>query len=131
MNKIFLFIAALLGALAVITGAMLAHQWRYRMTADVMEIYETGVRYQFYHVFALLATGILSERFHNNQIRWAGVCFIAGILLFCFLLYSISAILMNEGTVLRLLGICTPLGGASFILGWIFLGTGILKGGNS
>jgi uncharacterized membrane protein YgdD (TMEM256/DUF423 family) len=131
MNKIFLFIATILGALAVISGAMLAHQWRNRMSADVMEIYETAVRYQFYHVFALMATGILSERFHNNRIRWAGVCFISGILLFCGSLYFISAILMKEGTVPILLGICTPLGGVSFILGWIFLGTGILKGGNS
>ena len=59
--------AAILGALAVIAGAMLAHQLKQKMPESALEIYETAVRYQFYHVFALLATGILSEKFHRHM----------------------------------------------------------------
>ncbi len=50
------------GALAVFSGAFLAHQLRQQMPAAALEVYETAVRYQFYHVFALLAVGILSEQ---------------------------------------------------------------------
>ena len=52
--------AAVFGALAVIAGALLAHQLKQKMPPAAVEVYETAVRYQFYHVFALLACGILS-----------------------------------------------------------------------
>ena len=58
MNKRFLIPAAVFGALAVIAGAFLAHQLKQKMPAEAIEVYETAVRYQFYHVFALLACGM-------------------------------------------------------------------------
>jgi uncharacterized membrane protein YgdD (TMEM256/DUF423 family) len=128
VHKQFLLLAATFGVAGVIAGAMLAHQLKHRVSEDVLEIYETAVRYQFYHVFALLAVGILSEKFNTKWIHRAGVCFILGILLFSGSLYIISAILTSGGAVPFLLGICTPLGGLGFILGWIFLGVGIWKG---
>jgi uncharacterized membrane protein YgdD (TMEM256/DUF423 family) len=121
MNRIFLRVAALFGGLAVISGAFLAHELKQRMPPSAIEVYETAVRYQFYHVFALLACGILSERFAGSQIKQAGRFFILGILLFCGSLYTISALITNGVTVPLVLGILTPLGGASFIAGWIFL----------
>jgi uncharacterized membrane protein YgdD (TMEM256/DUF423 family) len=128
MNKPFLMLAALFGALAVVAGAMLAHQLKPRMPAAALDIYETAVRYQFYHVFALLATGIISQKFHGAWLNRAGICFIAGILLFSGSLYIISA-RMTTGDIIPLaLGILTPLGGLGFILGWIFLSIGIWKG---
>jgi uncharacterized membrane protein YgdD (TMEM256/DUF423 family) len=128
MNKLFLLLAAIFGALAVIAGALLAHQLKQRMPEAALEVYETAVLYQFYHVFALLAAGILSEKFHNTWIHWSCICFILGIGLFSGSLYIISAILTTGGSVPVALGICTPLGGLGFILGWIFLSVGIWKG---
>ncbi len=49
----FLRIAALLGALSVILGAFGAHALKSMVPPKALEIFETGVRYQFYHVFAL------------------------------------------------------------------------------
>jgi uncharacterized membrane protein YgdD (TMEM256/DUF423 family) len=121
MNRIFLRVAALFGGLAVISGAFLAHELKQKMPPSAIEVYETAVRYQFYHVFALLACGILSERFAGSHIKQAGRFFILGILLFCGSLYTISALITNGVTVPLVLGILTPLGGASFIAGWIFL----------
>jgi uncharacterized membrane protein YgdD (TMEM256/DUF423 family) len=91
------------------------------MLPAAVEVYETAVRYQFYHVFALLACGILAEKFAGNQIRRAGVFFTAGILLFSGSLYSISGLMSNNIPVPLILGILTPVGGLSFILGWVFL----------
>jgi uncharacterized membrane protein YgdD (TMEM256/DUF423 family) len=121
MNKRFLRTAAVFGALAVIAGAFLAHQLKQKMLPAAVEVYETAVRYQFYHVFALLACGILAEKFAGNQIRRAGVFFTAGILLFSGSLYSISGLMSNNIPVPLILGILTPVGGLSFILGWVFL----------
>jgi uncharacterized membrane protein YgdD (TMEM256/DUF423 family) len=121
MNKRFLTLAATLGALAVIAGAFLAHQLKSGMPPAAIEIYETAVRYQFYHVFALLACGFLAERFPGIQIKRAGLFFIAGILLFSGSLYTISGFVSNGISVPFALGVLTPLGGVSFILGWFFL----------
>jgi uncharacterized membrane protein YgdD (TMEM256/DUF423 family) len=131
MNKLFLMFASIAGAAAVLSGAMLAHRLKSSMSASSLEVYETAVRYQFYHVFALLTTGILSERFPGSWMNFAGTCFIAGILLFCGSLYMISALITCGNTVPVALGILTPLGGAGFVLGWIFLTIAILKGRNS
>jgi uncharacterized membrane protein YgdD (TMEM256/DUF423 family) len=121
MNRRFLIPAAVFGALAVIAGAFLAHQLKQKMPAEAIEVYETAVRYQFYHVFALLACGMLAEKFAGAQIRRAGIFFIVGILLFCGSLYSISGLMTNGISVPFVLGILTPVGGFSFILGWVFL----------
>jgi uncharacterized membrane protein YgdD (TMEM256/DUF423 family) len=121
MDTPFIRVAAVLGAVAVMVGAFLAHQLKQRMPTAAIEVYETAVRYQFYHVFALLACGILSERFPGIQIKRAGFFFIFGILLFSGSLYTISILMANGMNVPLVLGILTPLGGTSFIIGWIFL----------
>jgi uncharacterized membrane protein YgdD (TMEM256/DUF423 family) len=131
MNKRFLIFASLAGAVAVVAGAMLAHFLRQRMPAAALDVYETAVRYQFYHVFALLACGILSERFRGFWMNMAGTCFIGGILLFSGSLYLISVLITSGIRVSPALGILTPLGGLGFILGWIFLSIAIGKGANS
>ncbi len=131
MNKLFLAFGSIAGAIAVISGALLAHKLRGHMPAPALEVFETAVRYQFYHVFALLAAGILSERFPGTWINRAGSCFIGGILLFSGSLYMISS-LMAAGTSIPMgLGILTPIGGLLFILGWIFLCIAMLKGRSS
>jgi len=127
MNKLFLTFAAIAGGIAVLLGAMAAHQLRQQMPAAALEVFETAVRYQFYHVFALLAVGILSERIPGKWMNRSGSCFIGGILLFSGSLYLISALMAGGTTVPMSLGILTPLGGVFFILGWIFLVIALLK----
>jgi len=131
LNKLFLLFASIAGLLAVISGAMLAHQLKQQMPAAALEVYEVAVRYQFYHVFALLMAGMLSERFPGSWMNLAGSCFIAGILLFCGSLYLISAMMTNGITVPVVLGICTPLGGLGFIVGWISMTVAVLRGRSS
>jgi uncharacterized membrane protein YgdD (TMEM256/DUF423 family) len=131
VNKTFLTLAALLGGLAVIAGALLAHTLKPRMPEDAWGIFDTAVKYQFYHVFALMAAGILTEKFDLVWIRRAGRLFFAGILLFSGSLYIISVFLTLRDPVPVLLGICTPLGGLALIGGWVSLFVGIWKRGNS
>jgi uncharacterized membrane protein YgdD (TMEM256/DUF423 family) len=127
MNRNFLSVAALLGALSVALGAFAAHKLRTMTSPDIVAIFETGVRYQFYHVFALFLVAFLSERIHNKWMIWAGNCFIMGIILFCGSLYALTALAIAESTHRTLVGIATPIGGMFFILGWIFLYIGVTK----
>ena len=127
MNRNFLSIAALLGALCVVLGAFAAHKLRDIVGPDTVAIFETGVRYQFYHVFALLFVALLSEKISNKWMVWAGNCFITGIILFSGSLYALTALKIAENTHLTLVGIATPLGGIFFIAGWLFLYIGVTK----
>jgi uncharacterized membrane protein YgdD (TMEM256/DUF423 family) len=121
MHKGFLKTAALLGALSVALGAFAAHTLKQNISENALEIFETAVRYQFYHVFALFIAGIIYKEFPNKQTEWAGKLFIAGIILFCGSLYLLTAIEVAGQSSFKWVGAITPLGGLCFILGWIFL----------
>lgn len=121
MHKGFLRWAALLGALAVALGAFGAHGLKKYVPAETISTFETGVRYQFYHVFALLAVGILYERFPVKWLRYAGNCFLIGILLFSGSLYILTALKATDTVGLSGVGAITPIGGVFFIAGWLFL----------
>jgi len=126
MNKSFLSIAALLGALSVVLGAFAAHSLKSMTTdANTLEVFQTGVRYQFYHVFALFLVALLSEKFSNRWMIWAGNCFITGIILFSGSLYLLTALKIAETAHGKLVGVITPVGGLFFIAGWIFLWLGV------
>ncbi|HLK28660.1 MAG TPA: DUF423 domain-containing protein [Puia sp.] len=122
MNKFFVSTAALFGALSVALGAFAAHKLRMMLPADAVAVFETGVRYQFYHALALLMIGIAAEKFSPKWIRWAGNCFIVGIILFSCSLYGLTILKITEITSLNsFVGIITPFGGLFFIAGWLFL----------
>ena len=126
MHKGFLKIAALTGALSVMLGAFAAHGLKFLLSVDNLQVFETAVRYQFYHVFALLAAGILYKEFPGKLMRWAGNLFVAGIILFSGSLYLLCYVKHAE-MPLNWLGAITPFGGAAFIAGWIMLFLGVVK----
>jgi uncharacterized membrane protein YgdD (TMEM256/DUF423 family) len=126
MHKPYLIIAAILGALAVAIGAFGAHGVKNIVSADVLEIYETGVKYQFYHVFALLAVGILYAWFPGKLLSLSGLFFIIGIVLFSGSLYLITALKAADKVITPAVGIITPIGGLFFIAGWILLFIGLI-----
>ncbi len=126
MYKQALTAGALFAALAVALGAFGAHALKTILPPAQVLIFETGVRYQFYHSFALLATGIIYGAAPGKNIRLASTFFIIGILLFSGSLYTMS-LLSIGGVGLGPIGILTPIGGLFFILGWLLLLLGILK----
>ena len=109
-------LAGILGALAVALGAFGAHALESRLTADLLATYETGVRYHFYHVFALIAVAFAISRWPNVRMPViAGWLFLTGILIFSGSLY----LLVFTGQ--SWLGAVTPIGGVAFISGWLLL----------
>jgi uncharacterized membrane protein YgdD (TMEM256/DUF423 family) len=127
MYKKFLIIAALLAAIAVAFGAFGAHGLKLIANAEVVNTFDTGVRYQFYHVFALFLTGILYRHYPFKVMIYAGNCFILGILLFSGSLYLLTALKVTNTVGLSGVGLITPIGGLFFIVGWLLIAVGIMK----
>ena len=127
MHKGYLSIAAILGAVGVGLGAFGAHGLKQIVPPETVATFQTGVQYQMYHVLALLATAIIYERFANKMIRWAGICFISGILLFSGSLYILTVLKATSTVGLNGIGIITPFGGLFFIAGWLLLFAGVAK----
>lgn len=127
MYRPFLLTASLSGAIAVALGAFGAHGLKKIAPPETVASFQTGVQYQMYHSLALLAVAILFNKFPNKWMRWAGYCFIAGIVLFSGSLYLLTALKANNQVGLTGIGIITPFGGLFFILGWLFLFAGAVK----
>jgi uncharacterized membrane protein YgdD (TMEM256/DUF423 family) len=115
MLKQILTITAISGALAVVLGAFGAHGLKKIISPEMLEVYKTGVQYQFYHTFSLLAVGILMQFRQSKALNWSAYFFIAGIVLFSGSLYALAI------SGIKVLGAITPIGGVAFIAGWILL----------
>jgi uncharacterized membrane protein YgdD (TMEM256/DUF423 family) len=115
MDRTFLFFGSVAGFVAVAFGAFGAHALRNRLSADMLAVFETGVRYQMFHALALIVTAVAIARFDGWVARAAGWCFLAGIVLFSGSLYALAL------TGVRTLGAITPLGGLAFLAGWALL----------
>jgi uncharacterized membrane protein YgdD (TMEM256/DUF423 family) len=121
-------IAAILGALTVAMGAFGAHALKALLPESGLSIYETAIKYQFYHVLALAITAILYEKYPNQSLVNAAASFIVGIILFCGSLYLLTLRAASGIEWLKYAGPFTPVGGLFFIAGWLQLAWGIKKG---
>ena len=104
---------AVLLASGTIIGAFGAHALKSRLPVDRYEVLQTAVHYQFIHALGLLLMGVAAERFASPLLRSAGAWLLAGVLLFSGSLYLILA------GAPHWLGVVTPLGGLSLIVGWL------------
>jgi uncharacterized membrane protein YgdD (TMEM256/DUF423 family) len=101
-------IAAATGFLAVGLGAFGAHGLKSVFAQNGMaHVWETAVFYHFIHVVMLF---VLAERTPFRAVVWWS--FLIGILLFSGSLYLLAA------TNVHWLGVITPFGGVSFLVGW-------------
>ncbi len=121
MDKLFAITGCVSALLGVVAGAFGAHGLRSRLSPEMLEVFETAVRYQMYHAFALLFAAWAVARWPESIYPAAGWSFIAGTVLFSGSLYVLSL------TGVRWLGAVTPLGGVAFIIGWLLLAYGIYR----
>jgi uncharacterized membrane protein YgdD (TMEM256/DUF423 family) len=127
MYKIYLALGTILAGLAVILGAFGAHGLKQIVPAETVASYQTGVQYQMYHAFALLIVGVLAERMSSSLLSYAGVFFVAGIILFSGSLYLLASLKAMNKVGVSGIGLITPIGGIMFIIGWVLLLIAVLK----
>lgn len=115
-------IASINAALAVALGAFAAHGLKSQLDPGSLAVFETGVRYHFYHALGLLGLGVAlkSEVVHTHA-NLAAILLQSGIVLFSGSLYLLAL------TGVPWLGIITPFGGLAFIAGWITLAIAALR----
>lgn len=117
-------VGALSGAIGVALGAFGAHALKSRLPENLLDVFETAVRYQMYHALALLAVGWAATRYPSGWVNASGWSFLVGIIVFCGSLYLMTM------TGARWLGAITPIGGICFILGWVALAATALRTGH-
>lgn len=101
---------------AVVLGAFGAHALQSQLTPRRLASFQTGVTYQQWHALALVLLGLVACV--TPPTRWltgAAASFAVGIALFSGSIYA-----MTFGAP-RALGMVTPLGGVSFMVGWTAL----------
>lgn len=126
INKFYLKSGILFAGLAVVLGAFGAHALREILSPEKIASYETGVRYQFYHSFALMILGLIASFLDEKTLKLTGTLFISGIILFSGSIYFLC---MQDymGVNLKFLGPATPLGGILLISGWLAAFVSLLK----
>lgn len=115
-----LLAGAILGGVGVALGAFGAHALKTTLAqSGRLETFELAVRYEFYHAFALLFTGMIQQFMDSKFFRTAALFFLSGSVLFSGSLYLLC---FTNNTVFAM---ATPFGGVLLILGWLFLAIGI------
>ena len=124
MDRLFFIVGSVLAGLAVATGAFGAHGLQKMVTPERLETWEKAARYQIYHALALLllAWAITHWPEQAKLLSAGGWLFIAGIVLFSGSLYLL---VLSEITIL---GAITPLGGVTFVAGWLCLVVAVWRG---
>lgn len=127
MGKQTFAVAFLLGALAVALGAFGAHALKEMVDEKAIQTWQTGVQYHFFHVFALIITGLLLNGQTQTWYKRAATLFVTGIIIFSGSLYVLTLFKAAGFTHMSWLGAVTPIGGVCFIAGWLCLFIGVRK----
>jgi uncharacterized membrane protein YgdD (TMEM256/DUF423 family) len=114
LSKIFLATGAAVAGLSVVFGAFGAHLLKSRLTVELLNVFEVGVRYQLYHGLALCVLGTLALSVQHSLFFYSGLSFLVGTLIFSGSLYLLAL------TGIGKFGAVTPIGGIVLIMGWMF-----------
>lgn len=110
-NKNWILIAGIFGLTGVAFGAFGAHIISNKIPENLYEAYKTGILYHLIHSIIIAVIGFSSYKEFNIS----GLLFTCGIMLFSFSLYIYA--LTGNSTFAMI----TPIGGVSFLAGWILL----------
>lgn len=121
MRKGFFLLASLSGFIAVALGAFGAHGLKSIAPPHLIEIFNLGVEYQFYHTFAIIAAAFAAHWIKSKLLDWAVYLFLAGIVLFSGSLYLYTL------TGVKWVGPITPMGGGCLLVGWLLLAVAVWR----
>ena len=120
-TKKLYIIFGILGATAVGLGAFGAHGLKSMLSPDRLQIYQTGIQYQFYHLVLFWALISSWEKYRYQTFRYAFWISLVGIICFSGSLYLLAIRDLLGITSWTWLGPITPIGGLLLIVGWSLL----------
>ena len=115
MLKVFILLGSLSALVGVALGAFAAHALKDKLSPELFNVFEVGVRYQMYHAFGMFVVAWMTTQLPGANIPVAGWLFLGGTVIFSGSLYLLSL------TGLKWLGVLTPFGGLCFLAGWAWL----------
>lgn len=119
MNKKLLILGTVLGLLSVILGAFGAHGLKDALTAENIQTFETGVKYQMYHALLLLFVGMTNQvTLKTKQIVFYLV--LIGIVFFSGSIYGLATNSLSSFDF-KSIALITPIGGLLLIVAWLML----------
>ncbi|WP_054950310.1 DUF423 domain-containing protein [Numidum massiliense] len=114
--RLFLILGAFNMFLSVALGAFGAHGLEGKVSERMLANWQTGTQYHMAHALGLLLIALLAGKLSDSALVTAGGWFIvAGIVLFSGSLYVMAL------TNITKLGMITPIGGVSFLIGWLLV----------
>ena len=125
MNKPILLKGAILGAVAVILGALGAHALKNVLTPEQLLSFETGVKYQMYHALLLVILSLAIKPTSSKYLLTAVNLIFLGVILFSGSIYLLTIKNILGMEFLKFVGPITPIGGILIVVGWVLL---ILEG---
>lgn len=125
MNKIILITASIFGLLAIVLGAFASHGLKELISAESLQTFETGVRYQMYHAIVLLFIGITTY-FNKRTKQTLYYLIVIGVLFFSGSIYGLATNNLS-GFDFRSIGLITPIGGFILIVSWGIMGINFFK----
>jgi uncharacterized membrane protein YgdD (TMEM256/DUF423 family) len=117
-----LALAGVLLALATACGAFGAHALKGQLAPERLQVWDTAVRYHFFHALGLLGVALTLRSLDSGALRVAAALIVAGIVLFSGSLYALAL------GAPRALGALTPLGGLAWIAAWLLFAWGAWRG---
>jgi len=121
MRNSTLALGALLAGITIAMGALGAHALKDILNAAQLQTYETAVRYQMYHVFALLLIGILQNQYPQLTLSICKKLVLVGMLLFGGSIYLVLFLTHVSVPIPFWIYLITPLGGLCYISSWLLL----------
>ncbi|MFO7720288.1 MAG: DUF423 domain-containing protein [Gillisia sp.] len=125
MGRRFYVAGFLFGLIGVIMGAFAAHGLKPVLTADSLDSFETGVRFQMYHALLFILLGSMKALSHRLS-NWVFILLLGGIILFSGSIYLLAtnSLTSFDFTAIALV---TPFGGSLLIGCWLLLLISFLK----
>jgi len=125
MRHPLIVLAGVIGLVGVMAGTFGAHGLKGRLSPEMLEIFETGVRYHLFHALGLLGVAAVELRIGGRPLRAAGWAFALGVALFSGSLYVLAL------TGQKWLGMIAPIGGLAFMVGWLLVAVSGWRSGDT
>ncbi|EGK09570.1 protein of hypothetical function DUF423 [Desmospora sp. 8437] len=120
--KLFILLGAVNMILSIALGAFGAHGLEGKVSERMLANWQTGAHYHMIHALGLLFVGLLMGRISaSSLLPVGGGLLLAGIVLFSGSLYVMAL------TNVKALGAITPVGGISFLIGWVLIAIAAMK----
>ncbi len=120
MTKRYLVTVGIFGFLAVVLGAIGDHLLKEKLVPTNFDTFQIGLRYMMYHTLALLALSFGHKMFSQKLLNVVYIFFFLGIFFFSFGM-MIQATTSLTALSLGFLSFLVPMGGMSFMAGWVYL----------